>query len=78
MKIYIFSFRSVHNAQVEITGWGKMRKIGGEDKNRNALRSYSPNNLQMAVVSLIRQSDCKNETVRKVSFRNAFVVDPKI
>ena len=71
MYQYIFSFRSVQPAQVEITGWGKMRKIGGEDKNRNSLRSYSPSNLQMAVVSLIRQSDCKNDSVCEFSFSNA-------
>ena len=63
----IFSFRSIPATSVEITGWGKLRKIGGEDRNRNVLSSRSPNKLQMAVVPLIRQSDCKNETVLKIA-----------
>ena len=63
----IFSFRSIPATSVEITGWGKLRKIGGEDRNRNVLTSRSPNKLQMAVVPLIRQSDCKNETVLKIT-----------
>jgi len=58
-----YSFRSIPATSVEITRWGKLRKIGGEDRNRNVLSSRSPNKLQMAVVPLIRQSDCKNETV---------------
>ena len=48
---------------MEITGWGKLRKIGGEDRNRNTFSNHSPSKLQMAVVPLIHQADCKNETV---------------
>ena len=72
---FIFSFRSILATAVEITGWGKLRKIGGEDRNRNTFSNHSPSKLQMAVVPLIHQSDCKNETVRsKINVKKSLII----
>ena len=62
---FYINFSYVSPQRVEITGWGKVTKIGGEDRGRDSFRRHSPTKLQKADVSIIRQIDCKNETVDK-------------
>ena len=44
---------------MEITGWGKVLKVGGENKRSLS----SPNTLQEATVPIISQKRCQDDNV---------------
>ena len=54
---------------MEITGWGKILKVGGENKRSLS----SPVFLQEAEVPIISQKSCQDDTVSYYFYINTYV-----
>jgi len=55
----ILFYRYRPGRTMEITGWGKVLKVGGENKRSLS----SPNTLQEATVPIISQKRCQDDNV---------------